>query len=659
MRSLREWVLLPDVVGEHERAYLEKLHPLAIAFFFAHVPVLVLVAVFHRTGAWQAALASALVAAGPWLAKRSLANPRHVGRVAAVAAMGMAGLLVYFGRGPLQIEMHLYFFVLLALLIVFADPLAILVAAALVPLHDVLLWAVYPRAVFNYDASFVSVSIHGLLVVLEATSACFVARAFYDARVGLESQVAARTNDLAQRTSDLKLILDNIGQGLFVFDRRGLVFGERSAVVESWLGPIPPSRSIVDWIGGRVPSLRAAFALGVDALGDGFMPLAIVLDQLPTRILVGDRILEARYRPTERGIVAVLSDVTAAEEARRAEAARAATLVVVENLLRDRDGFMTFFTEAEWLAVTIFDPSQPTIDRRRAIHTMKGNSALFGLSPVVDACAEIEEVGDAETPLRQADLAKLREVWAATEQNVWRLAGVSSERIAMTPAEHALLLGLVRARAPFELIEAALADLKFDAVEDRLTRLADQARHLASHLGRAPVDVVVDTAPIRVDAAIWAPIWNALVHVIRNSVDHGLETSAERRAAGKAEHARMNLRARVENDDVICEISDDGRGIDWDRVAVRAARRGLPHQTLADLHEALFADGLSTRDGVSAISGHGIGMGAIRAACHAAGGELNVVSELGRGTRVVLRVPRRGAPASSPRRSLRPVSAIG
>ena len=88
------------------------------------------------------------------------------------------------------------------------------------------------------------------------------------------------------------------------------------------------------------------------------------------------------------------------------------------------------------------------------------------------------------------------------------------------------------------------------------------------------------------------------------------------------------------------ELSDDGRGVDWQRVAAKAQALGLRHATRADLVEALFADGLSTRDQVSEVSGRGVGMAAVRSACAALGGAVQVLDREGGGTVVQFRFAR-------------------
>lgn len=126
--------------------------------------------------------------------------------------------------------------------------------------------------------------------------------------------------------------------------------------------------------------------------------------------------------------------------------------------------------------------------------------------------------------------------------------------------------------------------------------------------------------------------------MVRNAVDHGIESSDDRERQGKPAAGALGLAAAVEAGTLAVTITDDGRGVDWARVAEKAAERGLPHRSQAELTQALFADGLSTRDVASAISGRGIGLAAVREAVLALGGTISVSSVAGEGTqfRIVL-----------------------
>jgi two-component system, chemotaxis family, sensor kinase CheA len=118
---------------------------------------------------------------------------------------------------------------------------------------------------------------------------------------------------------------------------------------------------------------------------------------------------------------------------------------------------------------------------------------------------------------------------------------------------------------------------------------------------------------------------------------------------------RVEVSTRVVGSELLVEIADDGRGIDWKKVTRKAADLGLPHGNDRELTEALFANGVSTKDEVTEISGRGIGLGAVRAECEARGGQMDIVSAVGVGTRVRFRFPapsQRPSPVSARQRSL-------
>jgi len=124
-------------------------------------------------------------------------------------------------------------------------------------------------------------------------------------------------------------------------------------------------------------------------------------------------------------------------------------------------------------------------------------------------------------------------------------------------------------------------------------------------------------------------------------VDHGIEDPTRRRAAGKAEAATITLETRMDADHFRVEISDDGAGIDWDRIAVKAREHGLCADTAADLEEALFTSNVSTTEQATEVSGRGVGMDALRSACTGMGGRVELHSERGRGTKFACVLPRR------------------
>ena len=185
--------------------------------------------------------------------------------------------------------------------------------------------------------------------------------------------------------------------------------------------------------------------------------------------------------------------------------------------------------------------------------------------------------------------------------------------------------------APRDEMVALLAKLELEPTAKRLGRIAQQTRALGERLHKR-VQVQVESNNLRLDPARWRGFWSAFIHIVRNAVDHGLDGPEARMLASKPSIGTIRLSTYMDGDAVVVEVADDGRGIDWPRVEELARSRGLPHDSRAALVEALFADGFSTNDEVTELSGRGVGLGAVRRECERRGGTKVVTSEPGAGT---------------------------
>jgi len=199
-----------------------------------------------------------------------------------------------------------------------------------------------------------------------------------------------------------------------------------------------------------------------------------------------------------------------------------------------------------------------------------------------------------------------------------------------------------------EQLEKMLA-LQLQPLRGSLLSLGRHARELARTLGRE-VEVELEGEDTRLDRRIARDLDEALIHLVRNSVDHGIEAPETREALGKPRAGRLQIRASAEGPRVRLVISDDGRGIDFDAVIRRAVSIGLVDAASAqrmgkeEALRLLFSPGFSTRKQVTDISGRGIGLDVVANVVNRVGGEVFLDSEPGGGTWVRVEVPvaRRG-----------------
>ena len=180
--------------------------------------------------------------------------------------------------------------------------------------------------------------------------------------------------------------------------------------------------------------------------------------------------------------------------------------------------------------------------------------------------------------------------------------------------------------------------LPVDAVFRRFPRLV---RDLSARLGKQ-VRLRTVGEGTELDKGLIERIADPLVHLVRNSIDHGLELPDVRAQAGKDETGTITLAASHQGGHIVIEVSDDGRGLNRDRILAKAAERGLAvpeNPTDAQVWDLIFQPGFSTAEAVTDLSGRGVGMDVVRRNIQALGGEVQLESAAGHGTRVVIRLP--------------------
>lgn len=193
-------------------------------------------------------------------------------------------------------------------------------------------------------------------------------------------------------------------------------------------------------------------------------------------------------------------------------------------------------------------------------------------------------------------------------------------------------------------LQGAVMAARMQPVSRVFTRFPKLARDVARQLDKQ-VELVVDGAETELDRNLVEALADPLVHLVRNAIDHGIEMPSVRRAAGKPEQGRVRLAAQQEGDHVAIEVSDDGGGIDPEAIRRSAVRKGLiDSEAAARLSEdeclsLLFLPGFSTRTEVSDLSGRGVGMDVVQSKIRELSGQVQIQSELGKGSRFIIRVP--------------------
>ena len=198
-------------------------------------------------------------------------------------------------------------------------------------------------------------------------------------------------------------------------------------------------------------------------------------------------------------------------------------------------------------------------------------------------------------------------------------------------------------------LEALFLDLQELVMKIRMVpvgptfhRFARSVRDTARKSGKLARMLIVGE-DVEVDTTILEHIHDPLMHMIRNSVDHGLESPGARRAAGKDPSGKIVLKAFHDSGSIVVEVSDDGAGLDHERILQHARKQGVIPEgarlSESEIHNLIFQPGFSTADKVSELSGRGVGLDVVRRNVNALSGAIHVASQKGQGTTFTIRLP--------------------
>ena len=210
------------------------------------------------------------------------------------------------------------------------------------------------------------------------------------------------------------------------------------------------------------------------------------------------------------------------------------------------------------------------------------------------------------------------------------------------PEAEKLRAGLGQLERNMRELQESVMRVRMLPISFVFSRFPRMVRDLAQRLGKQ-IELKLTGEQTELDKTVLEKIGDPLVHLVRNSIDHGIESPATRIAAGKSAEGTVHLDACHRGGNIAVEVSDDGGGLDKDRILAKARARGLvgPNDSLTEteIHELIFVPGFSTADKTTDLSGRGVGMDVVRRNVKELGGKIDVKSEPGRGSRFTITLP--------------------
>ncbi|TAK86233.1 MAG: chemotaxis protein CheA [Aquabacterium sp.] len=222
------------------------------------------------------------------------------------------------------------------------------------------------------------------------------------------------------------------------------------------------------------------------------------------------------------------------------------------------------------------------------------------------------------------------------------IASSGAQLVAQQEGSSTFAEAALRIRTLVESARDGALALRMVPIGETFARFHRVVRDVSKQLGKQ-VDLQISGADTELDKSMVEVIADPLMHLVRNSLDHGLETTEERLAIGKPERGVIALHAYHEGGQVMIEVTDDGRGLNRERILKKAIERGLvrPDQAMSDhdVDQLICAPGFSTADQVTDISGRGVGMDVVKRSIESLRGQMQLASEWGRGTTTQIRLP--------------------
>lgn len=497
----------------------------------------------------------------------------------------------------------------------------------------------------------------------------------------------------------LKDLLDNTGQGIFTFGRDYKIHPQYSKACEYFFdGPIegkdalelmfappePPMFSFTeeeetdDKEEENRPDAEAVREL-IEMVFNGTGGFAILGDLLPRELRLVDlfdqvQILSLKYHLLQGNegndrVMITLTDVTKERELAEQMAIEAEKHAMIIKIALDKEGFIQSLREMESLFLSIY-----TLGTKRAAqidpnelfrhyHTIKGGSASYGLKDIADEVQQIESTLEAirsgQEKLTEPFLIKilkdtihLQNSFANTLDSLSNI--IPREEIQQN--ERLYKVKASRIKSIEKLLAEALPDEFQKQIRDIVGQLSKQplspifkkyemaAQGVADRLGK-PVNIDIRGKDIEVYHERLEEVFTVLLHLVRNCVDHGLETVDTRTNLGKPNFGKITLEGRTQGHTLKLIISDDGAGIDPEVIKKIALQKEVVDEAFIasapddEIINLIFAPGFSTAEAVTNISGRGVGMDAVKVTIEKLGGRIDIKTKINEGTVFEVSIP--------------------
>lgn len=498
------------------------------------------------------------------------------------------------------------------------------------------------------------------LIVLVLVALIFSVRLLQSANTNLEERAQ-------ERTRSIQSLLDFSGEGFLSFGPDRIIRPEISRECEAILGRSVVGRD-VSTVFFDDPQKQEDFASAMEIVFSGHSDPEVVFDVLDDRITIaGKTIALSMNKVDEDSVMCALQDITENERLRAQNEEQQHKREMVLRIVTARSQFSGILDEGDALFSKLdahvaggeFSASEQEYESlTRELHTFKSNAGFLKMRNTSELAHELETalvdaniMGDTESvaPLIDSFRQAFRQEVQFVKQSVgeqW-VQNRSMQEVDGNELQDIYRHVLTEHGDDTELVQK-LDSISRLPLSSLFARMGEHAEMLSSSRGKY-VQITWDDQDASVHTRVYQAVSDAMNHLVRNMVDHGIEFPPHREQAGKPHAGSIDFSVKRENARLKIVVSDDGRGIDVDKVRARARELGVIQSDDAlkpqDIVRTVFSDGFSTAAATTAISGRGEGLPVVRQRIRELGGTISLATRRGRGTQFTLTIPDPGIEA--------------
>ncbi|NRA66040.1 MAG: hypothetical protein HRU19_16245 [Pseudobacteriovorax sp.] len=455
---------------------------------------------------------------------------------------------------------------------------------------------------------------------------------------------------IKERTATIRMIIDNVQSG-FLIVNEDLTVGEGfTQSCHRILGAkVAEGVSFIDFFDLNERD-KGNLINAFDQVFSDMMPESVTTRQIRDRLPFGDRQVKLEIsviRDQEGGITSLLltvNDVTELSVVETQAELRKTLLKILQSKISFKSLLRETFSELD----EGINHALPQIRYRNGLHTMKGNFASYGLDGLVSEIHKIEDLPKI-TAVEFATLKGILETFLETYKDILSIDPMDLNYVCYSVDDNDFeslkrqLMSEGASQRVITLCQNWIDVAKKVSFGDLLGPVQKTTERLAKQLGKE-VRVNVVGHDEAVDAEKLQYVVHSLVHLIRNSIDHGIEYAEDR--GGKDPVGTIDIELRNESYQTVISIRDDGAGIDLDRIRDVAEKRNIidpdawDQMSEQDKLHLIFTPGFSTSDEVSSLSGRGVGMSACEEAVLEMNGEIQIKSEFKKGVEFSILLPK-------------------